>query len=110
MADSEKKIHITPSIFSPDNDGVDDILRIQYKLDTPGFVVNITIYDLNGRLIKTLVRNNLLGIVGYWNWDGLNDRDEAAREGNYIILTELFNLEGGKLRYKDAVVLARKLR
>ena len=41
-------ITITPKIFSPDNDGRDDIASIQYKVTEPGFMANITIYDSYG--------------------------------------------------------------
>ncbi len=43
--DSEDEIVISPEIFSPDNDGVDDILSIEYRFDTPGYVMSVTIYN-----------------------------------------------------------------
>lgn len=100
---------IHPAIFSPDNDGVDDITAVQYKTEQPGYVANITIFDAAGRLVKTLVKNESLALTGYWNWDGLNDKGGKLPVGTYIVLTEIFNLQGKKQRFKNAVVLARKL-
>ncbi|MDZ4792778.1 MAG: lamin tail domain-containing protein [Bacteroidota bacterium] len=103
------KIEITPKVFSPDNDGRDDIATIQYELTEPGYVANITIFDAAGRPIRNLVRNGTLGLSGYWNWDGLDDKGNKLPIGTYIIFTEIFNPQGKKEQFKKAVVLARKL-
>ncbi len=102
-------IEITPKVFSPDNDGREDIATIQYEVTEPGFVANITIFDAAGRPIRNLVRNGTLGLTGYWNWDGLDDKGNKLPIGTYIIFTEIFNLQGKKSTFKNTVVLARKL-
>jgi len=102
-------IDVTPKIFSPDNDGHDDISTIQFKVDTPGYIANITIFDASGRPVRSLVRNGTLALTGYWNWDGLDDKGEKLPIGVYIVYTEMFNLEGKMHRFKNAVALARKL-
>jgi hypothetical protein len=102
-------IEVTPKVFSPDNDGRDDIASIQYKVSDPGYVANITIFDAAGRPIRNLVRNGTLGLSGYWNWDGLDDKGLKLPVGTYVIFTEIFNLQGKKQHFKNAIVLARKL-
>jgi hypothetical protein len=102
-------IEVTPKIFSPDNDGRDDIATIQYKVTEPGYVGNITIYDAQGRPIRYLVKNGILGLNGQWNWDGLDEKGNKLSIGTYIIYTEIFNLQGKKQHFKNTVVLARKL-
>ncbi|MBL7743206.1 MAG: lamin tail domain-containing protein [Chitinophagaceae bacterium] len=102
-------IDVAPKVFSPDNDGFDDIVTIQYKIDEPGYVANITIFDAAGRPVRNLVRNGTLAITGYWNWDGLDDKGRKLPVGTYIIFTEIFNLQGKKERFKNTIVLARKL-
>jgi hypothetical protein len=102
-------IEVTPKVFSPDNDGRDDIATIQYKMSEPGYVANITIFDAAGRPVRNLVRNGILGLTGYWNWDGLDDKGLKLPVGPYILFTEIFNLQGKKDRFKNTVVLARKL-
>lgn len=103
-------IEATPKVFSPDNDGRDDIATIQYKVTEPGFVANITIFDAAGRPVRNLVRNGTLGLTGYWNWDGLDDKGLKLPVGTYIIFTEIFNLQGKKEIFKNVVVLARALK
>jgi len=107
--EADNAIEITPEIFSPDEDGINDIVSINYHFDTPGFVGNITIYDSKGRLVKYLVRSELLGINGTFSWDGINEEREKAHLGIYIIFTEVFDLSGKVKRYKKTCVLAGKL-
>lgn len=102
-------IEISPKVFSPDNDGRDDIASIQYRVGTAGYVANITIFDAAGRPVRNLVRNGTLGLTGYWNWDGLDDKGLKLSVGTYIIYTEIFNLSGKKNTFKNSIVLARKL-
>lgn len=102
-------IEVSPKVFSPDNDGFNDIATIQYKIDQPGYVANITIFDAAGRPVRNLVRNGTLSTGGYWNWDGLDDKGLKLPMGTYVIFTEIFNLQGKKNKFKNVVVLARKL-
>ena len=105
----DASIGITPKIFSPDNDGHDDVATIQYKVSGSGYVANITIYDAQGRPVRYLVKNGILGSDGQWNWDGLDEKGNKLPVGTYIIYTEIFNLQAKKQQFKNTVVLARKL-
>jgi len=102
-------IAISPNVFSPDNDGRDDIATVQYAVTEPGYIANVTIFDAAGRPVRNLVRNGILGLSGYWNWDGLDDKGLKLPVGTYIIFSEIFNLQGKKQKFKNTVVLARKL-
>lgn len=106
---TDNTIEITPEIFSPDNDGYNDIVNINYHFDIPGFVANVTIYDSKGRLVKLLIQNELLGTKGTFSWDGINDGREKCRIGIYIIYFEVFDLTGTVKHYKKTCVLAGKL-
>lgn len=102
-------VEVSPKVFSPDNDGRDDIAAIQYAVTEPGYIANVTIFDAAGRPVKNLVRNGTLSLSGYWNWDGLDDKGMKLPVGTYVIFTEIFNLQGKKQKFKNAVVLTRKL-
>jgi len=107
--ENDNVISISPEIFSPDNDGKDDILNIAYHLDQPGFVANVTIFNSAGRQIKYLVKNQLCGTEGIFNWDGINDNNLKADIGIYIIYIELFNAKGNVKKFKKTAVLAGKI-
>lgn len=105
---AEGEITITPEIFSPDNDGIDDILTIDYRFPTAGYVTNTTIFDASGRPVRYLQKNSLSGVKGYYRWDGLDDKNRKLPQGIYIIYTEIFNTSGKKMAFKNTVVLARR--
>ncbi len=107
--ETDNAIEITPEVFSPDEDGYNDIVNINYHFDTPGYTANITIFDSKGLLIKHLIRNELLGIKGTFSWDGINDDREKSRIGIYVIYCEVFDLSGNVKHYKKTCVLGGKL-
>ncbi len=102
------EINITPDIFSPDNDGIDDFATINYSFPAPGYVTNVTIFDATGREVRYLQKNSLSGVKGYYRWDGLDDKNRKLPRGIYIIYTEIFNTAGKKKQFKNTIVLARR--
>jgi hypothetical protein len=102
-------ISLQPEVFSPDNDGTDDFLNISYRFDSPGNMMNITVFDARGRLTRKLVNNELLGTEGVFTWDGIGDDNQKATIGIYIIFVEIFDLEGGSKKYKKTAVVGGKL-
>ncbi len=105
---SSAVIETETSTISPDNDGVEDVLRIKYNLPAGGYVANIIIYNAAGRPVRYLVKNDLLGTGGFWTWDGLSETRTALPEGHYIIHSRLFNLEGKTEVFRKVVALVRK--
>jgi len=101
-------IKVSPAIFSPDDDGIDDFATISYNFPSPGYVTNITIFDASGREVRYLQKNSLSGLTGYYRWDGLNDKNQKLSQGIYIIYTEIFNTSGQKKQFKNTIVLARR--
>lgn len=103
-------VSVPHDVFSPDNDGIDDVVNITYKFDAPGYVANVQIYDDRGRLVRTLVKNELLGTEeGAYSWDGITDSRDKARIGLYVVYFEAFNTAGKMKKYKRSCVLAGKL-
>jgi hypothetical protein len=103
-------VTITTEVFSPDNDGYQDVVTINYLFSAPGQVANITIYDSRGRLVRTLVKSELLGTEeGSFSWDGTMDDRSKARVGTYVIFFETFDAQGNVKHYKRVCVLAAKL-
>jgi hypothetical protein len=102
------EITLSPKTFSPDNDGQDDILTINYQLTERGYLANVLVFNASGQMVRALRKNDLLGFRGSWTWDGLNDKNEKLPIGIYVVWTEVFNLQGKKKVYKNTVVLARR--
>lgn len=101
-------ILVSPEIFSPDQDGFDDFVIINYRFPEPRYVLNITIFDANGRAVKALQRNAICGVSGSFRWDGLDEKNMRLPFGPYVVFCEAFNLSGQVKRFKHQVVLARR--
>jgi hypothetical protein len=105
---SENAVTVTPEVFSPDNDGREDLLIIQFNLDKPGYMANAAVYDDHGRLTKYLVRNEMLAPEGFFSWDGTTDENKKASIGIYIIWIGLFSPDGTVRQFKKAAVLGSR--
>ena len=104
----DNEINIVPEIFSPDNDGFDDICNIYYDLDKNGYTLNIKIFNSKGRLVNNLLNNSLVNNEGFVSWNGCNDSNHHLEPGIYIVQTEIFDLEGFVKRIRKVVVVATK--
>lgn len=94
-----------PEAFSPNNDGYNDIYSITFKLDKPGYMANIWIFDSAGLRVRQLCKNNILGTSDKITWNGENESGQPLKLGAYIVLVEVFNTEGFVKQYKDGVIL-----
>jgi hypothetical protein len=83
-----------PNPFNPST-------TIAYDLPTES-IVNITIYDMMGKKIKTLV--NEYKAAGFKNiqWDGKNDKNESVSAGVYVYL-----LQTEKFRQNKKMILLK---
>ncbi len=106
---SSFKMQVEPVVFSPDNDGLDDVTTISYHFETPGYMATIVIFDAGGRAVRTLVYNELLGPEGSFSWDGFTDDRQKANLGIYIVYLEVFDQFGRVEKVKKTVVLAGRL-
>jgi lamin tail-like protein/CHU domain-containing protein len=105
----QAQVSVMPAVFSPDNDGWNDFATIEYRVNEPGYVANIRIFDANGRRVRYLAQNKTLSATGRFTWDGLDENRYKLPVGIYIVITEIFNLQGKIKKFKQAVTLARKL-
>jgi hypothetical protein len=96
-------------IFSPDNDGYNDVLSLSINAN-PGTTGSVTIFDAAGLAVRSLVKNELMGGVSVYTWDGLTDLKEKAGIGAYVIYVSLFENATGKTEtQKLRCVLAGKI-
>jgi hypothetical protein len=102
-------LSVSPEVFSPDNDGFDDVLSISYRFDQPGYTGTFAIYDSKGRLVKYVGRAQLLGTEGTLSWNGINEDNEKAGVGIYVVYMEAFDLKGNVVKIKKPCVVASKL-
>jgi hypothetical protein len=110
-AASSAALHLHPNPFSPDRDGFEDFLSINYELPAISVTVRVRIYDVTGRLVRRLVQNEPLPSSGSVIWNGMDDNGNRVRIGIYIILFEALDHSGGAVRtIKETAVVARMLK
>lgn len=108
-APTNSGISFSPNPFSPDDDGFEDFLSINYTLDEADYLLRVRIYDRYGREVRELVDGKPAGFSGNLIWDGLTDDGNKNRVGIYIVLFKAYNSANGKDRtFKKTVVIARK--
>ena len=100
---------IQPSPFSPNEDGIDDLLQISYTGDSALEFATIRIFDTVGRNIRTLVRDAPAPVQQTWIWDGRDTRNRPAPIGIYIVHIEYETLDGHSDEKIETVVLAKQL-
>ncbi len=109
-SENSSEVVIEPPLFSPDNDGYQDIAYIRYAFDQPGYVGNARIYNLHGQPIRALLYNELLGKTGSFSWDGLTDSREKVPVGTYLLYFEIFSQDGLVKQFKKAISVASDFR
>ena len=96
--------------LSPDNDGFEDVLQINYEMVEAGFIGNFTVYDDRGRKIASVIQSELLASRGTFTWDGTRDDNTKASIGMYVGVFEAFNIKSGAVFSKNkTIVVAGKL-
>lgn len=105
----EDIIQIYPEIFSPDLDGIDDILQISYQFPEGAYTLNLIIFNAQGQQIRHLVKNELMGKEGQIFWNGENETGDKSPIGIYILYFEYFDLKGKVEKIKKTCVLGGKL-
>jgi hypothetical protein len=102
--------NLSSELISPDNDGYQDVVQLNYQMSEAGMLGKVTIYDDRGRLIRTICSNELLGTEGTLSWDGLTDNFVKASIGVYVLFFEAFSTNGSLFfAQRKAITVAGKL-
>lgn len=96
-------------LFSPDGDGYQEAMALQYETDAPGYAATILIFDAQGRTVRRLVHRDLLGAQGSYTWDGLDAEGRLVPVGLYVIWIEYVHPEKQVAPQTLTCVRAKKL-
>lgn len=81
----EGLLSVEPEVFSPDNDGYQDLLFIRLTPGGHDWVVGLWISDLQGNRIRILANNHLAAPSVSYTWDGEGEDGSIQAMGFYII-------------------------
>lgn len=100
----EKMLSVEPEVFSPDNDGYQDLLNIRVSTQSLGWVIRLWISDLTGRLTRSLANNHIAGPSVSYSWDGECDQGGMAMEGFYLVHLVVYHPVSGERLIRKAAI------
>ena len=98
---------VEPETITPNGDGVDDFAIVRYSLTGPGRVASVQIFDVQGRLVRYLIKNQTIGTDGTLRWEGQDDQGKLVRTGYYLVLIDSFDSAGNTQQFKKKVVVVQ---
>ena len=107
ISQSIGEMNIDPKSFSPNNDGNKDVTMINWSFSQNNLMATIKVFDNNGRLVKNLMNNEMIGNSGSKSWEGTEENGLQLETGMYIIWMKVFSEDGTTERFKQVVVLSR---
>ena len=107
ISQSIGEMNIDPKSFSPNNDGNKDVTMINWSFSQNNLIATIKVFDNNGRLVKNLMNNEMIGNSGSKSWEGTEENGLQLETGMYIIWMKVFSEDGTTERFKQVVVLSR---
>jgi len=99
----ERSFVFSSSVVSPDGDGYQDLLEIDYEVENGELMGRVEVFDAQGVRVRTLIDGFLLGTHGTIVWDGLADGDRVLPQGHYVVQIILYGLEGTQQVVRRAV-------
>jgi len=108
MSSDKTGIRLKTRVVSPNYDGINDKLELHYTISEPHLMATIRIYDVQGRMIRTLMHHISIPSHGIWIWDGTTDRHQPVSEGIYTIVIELYNARGFRQIHRKSFVIVRQ--
>jgi hypothetical protein len=73
------------------------------------YVATANILDTQGRTIKKIANNEILGAEGFYRWDGDTDDGQQARIGYYVLWFEIFDSSGFVKTFRKRIVVAGRI-
>jgi hypothetical protein len=105
----QTEFYTESKVFSPDNDGTEDICVLKYQLPEEGYIANLLILSATGEKVLTLASNSLLAASGQCIWDGRNNSGKVANVGIYVIYIEIYHpVIGKRKQIKIPIVLTSR--
>ncbi|MDR2083384.1 MAG: lamin tail domain-containing protein [Bacteroidales bacterium] len=98
--DFASAIEINPKVFSPNNDGIADVIEICCNFSDPENLVTVIVFNVKGFPVKYLAKNEYIISSECLYWDGVGDNGMTVPQGNYIIVVDMFSSSGRIGKYK----------
>lgn len=101
------RVFLSSSKITPDNDGIEDFLKIDLSLKGNGNIVSVLVFDEMGNYIKKIGVNMLAGPETSLIWDGTADDGTTVNTGIYIVFITLYDDTGKTEKWKKVCTVVR---
>lgn len=92
----EGEFKLASEKLSPDGDGFEDLLSLDFAFTDPGTLARFEVYDLLGRSVLTSDKDESPGLSGTWTWDGVTDDGGLAPVGTYLLRVTYWSPEASR--------------
>lgn len=103
---SGAKLSLEPRVFSPNQDGFQDLLSINYAFQQNNNIASVFIFNTQGVMVKEIANSVNVAREGFFTWDGTDLNGQRLGSGIYIVVVELFNESGIQSVLKKTCVLS----
>ena len=101
-------VNLSSSRITPDDDGSEDFLKIDFMLAGNSNVVSVTIFDETGNYVRNVAENMYVGTEASLLWDGTADDGSMVNTGIYIVFITMFDDYGKTSRWKKVCTVIRR--
>jgi hypothetical protein len=101
-------VNLSSSKITPNEDGFEDMLVIDFNLTGISNIVSVRIYDESGRYIRKVAENMYAGPQASLVWDGTGDDGSLVSTGIYIVFITIFDDSGKTGKWKKVCTVIRR--
>jgi hypothetical protein len=101
-------VNLSSSRITPDADGYEDFLIIDFTLEGNSNVISVTVFDESGNYVRKIAENMYAGQEASLIWDGTSDDGSMVTTGIYIVFITLFDDSGKTNRWKKVCTVIRR--
>lgn len=102
-------LQIDPEVFDPEGTQGPSFTTFRYRLPSAGWVGSLSIYNSMGGVVTSLAQNQILGAEGIFTWNGTQPAGGRMAPGIYVVVFELWDLDGRSRLIKKTVVVGARL-
>lgn len=106
-AEPGQTLALHPKVFSPDGDGLDDILRISAGSRKAGGFVDLYVTGLSGNFIRQIISRGITGTGDQYYWDGTDQQGRRVHPGIYVVHQHTFSNAGSNVQRAACAVVYR---
>ncbi len=102
------KLSVEPQSFIPGGGETNNFTTITFDSSLSNARIDVSIYDVAGRKIKTLALGKTVTDGSFFRWDGSSDAGDMARVGIYLVQVEYFDASGQTGVVRTSVALGAR--